>query len=192
MSMRRGFSLLEIMVVGAVVGISGSLAVMAMSDQMGSAKARSDEVGMFLRIKTERNRARERLQPLMIQPENEGHKLVFIRPEVVGSGSSRACVATTDVVGQAQFAYAALSLAQPPLPPPSMSSVTGPIITTSTLPCIDANGLPIGDFDFVIQGSDGRINTVTVNPTGQLEGSLVGKGGRQEQNKTSAADINKD
>ncbi len=180
--MRRGFSLLEVMVVAAIVGISGSIAVVAMSGQIGSAKARSDEMGMFLRIKSERNKARERLLPLMIEPhETDGHQVIFSQPIVTGTTCKRG-----RVVDEATFPHAALSLVRPPPNAGNSPGSFSPITVTAPQACLDENGLPIGTFSLVITGSDGRSSGVSVNASGQFDGALAGKGDRVDQDKRTA------
>ncbi|MDP2342179.1 MAG: type II secretion system protein [Deltaproteobacteria bacterium] len=153
----RGFSLLELMVVVAVISIGGSLAVFAMSDQVQIAKARSDEIGLFMRIKTERNAARERLRALGISME--GNEVRFHRAVVTNAeGLPPACV-VGEIVRRATFPEARLRKAGSP------GAAAGNL-------CIDENGRPVGVFAAVITASDGRESTVTLTETGVLETSL--------------------
>ncbi len=148
-----GFSLLEVMVVVCVVGISGAMAVFAMSDQVIAAKSRSDEIGMFLRIKAERNNARERMRGLTMIADNGGHTVVFGKPIITRSNGSITCTTTPEVIGSVHFTEAVA-------------------LIDSSNHCLDENGRPVGTFTMGIKGRDGRVNTVSVTESGQLVSEL--------------------
>jgi prepilin-type N-terminal cleavage/methylation domain-containing protein len=148
----RGFSFVEIAVVVAVIGIAGSIAVFAMSDQVGAAKARSDEIGMFLKLKNERNKARERMQGMTVTTADSGHTVVFHKPIITNVSGVRTC---DDGVETSRATFA------------------GATAVVSGTRCIDENGRPIGSFELQIQGKDGRVNDVAITESGQLESNIA-------------------
>jgi len=76
--MMRGFSLVEMIVVIAVIGVSASLAGMGLSDSVADAKARADEQTIFTTIREQRAFAREKMHGLKLTtlPANP-HVLIF-------------------------------------------------------------------------------------------------------------------
>ena len=76
--MMRGFSLVEMVVVIAVIGVSASLAGMGLSDSVADAKARADEQTIFTTIREQRAFAREKMHGLKLTtlPANP-HVLIF-------------------------------------------------------------------------------------------------------------------
>lgn len=148
----RGFSLLEVMVVVAVVAISGGAAVFAMSDQVGAAKARSDEIGMFLRLKTERNIARERMVGMSVTHSPDGHTLIFHRPVITRTASTRSCSHGVET-SRVTFEGATVAF-------------------DGAVRCIDESGRPIGSFDLQILGQDGRSSSVHISEGGQIISTL--------------------
>lgn len=160
----RGFSLLEVMVVVCVVGISGAMAVFAMSDQVVAAKSRSDEIGMFLRLKSERNNARERMRGLTVSTADDGHTLVFGKPTITRVSGTTNCTATSEVIGRAHFNEAVAVL-------------------DATTHCLDESGRPVGTFALDIKGRDGRVSSVSVTESGQLVSTL------NERTKTEETDV---
>jgi prepilin-type N-terminal cleavage/methylation domain-containing protein len=63
---QRAFSLVEVMVVVAVVGVSGSMALFAMSEQVADARAKSEAQAMLQDIRAEHRTAKERMRGLQI------------------------------------------------------------------------------------------------------------------------------
>ena len=169
----RAFTLFELMVVVAVISIGGSLAVFAMSDQVQIARARSDELGLFMRIKTERNAARERLRPLGISAE--GRELRFHAAKVTRTLGAATCT-IGEITRRATFHDASLVREIEPPPPvaaPSEGDPFVPVIVSAPRPlCIDENGRPVGVFLATISASDGRQSSVRLTETGVLETSL--------------------
>ena len=155
---QRGFSLLEVMVVVAVVGLGSTVAVFAMSEQVGNARSRSDRIGLALKLKTERDRARERLTGLSISRDNDDpHTVIFHKPIFGGALGARTCIHGVEVA-RAHFAQAKLDL------PPSQ-----PL-------CLDENGLPIGTFTTTVVGDDGATDIITIDGGGTLDNKYAGGG----------------
>lgn len=69
MMKQRAFSLVEVMVVVAVVGISGSMAVFAMSEQVADARAKSEAQALLQDIRAEHRTAKERMRGLQIKSQ---------------------------------------------------------------------------------------------------------------------------
>ena len=109
---KRGFSLLEVVVVVSAIAIGGSLALSAMSDQVLTARARSDELGLLMRLKAERNNARERLRPLGISRDEVGD-MRFHSATVTTDVAGRSCTLGS-VVRSAHFDGAHLIDTTPP------------------------------------------------------------------------------
>jgi len=150
MKKHRGFSMLELMVVLAVVGLGSTVAVFAMSEQIGSARSRSDRIGIALKLKTERDRARERLTGVSISVDTvDAHTVRFHKPLFIvdQQGKPTGC-GHGAVVGEARFARARINIA-------------------GRLPCLDENGRPVGGgFDVPIVGDDGETDVFSVNAGG--------------------------
>ena len=74
----RGFSLVEMIVVIAVIGVSASLAGMGLSESVADSKARADEQTIFTTIREQRAFAREKMHGLKLTtlPANP-HVLIF-------------------------------------------------------------------------------------------------------------------
>lgn len=152
--MKRAFSLIEMMVVVAVIGISGSLAMFAMSDQITEARAKSDQLGMMMRIKAERDKARERLTGIIIDRDGGGSVVVFKRAHRV----SGACV-SDGVTSTASFGSARIEVPSGGL-------------------CLDERGLPVGPPAVLHLKTDGLpdLDTeVTVSAAGVFESALDSK-----------------
>lgn len=147
----RGFSMVELMVVVAVISIGGSLAVFAMSDQVSAARARSDELGVFMRLKTERNAARERLTPMGVTSGGSGVINFHLAKVLEVTAGVRVCE-VGEIVRTAQFADAS--------------------IRPNGQLCLDDQGRPVGDFSLVIEAKDGRESTLIITSTGVIESSL--------------------
>jgi len=148
MKKHRGFTLLEVMVVVAVVGLGSTVAVFAMSEQVGSARSRSDRIGIALKLKTERDRARERLTGLSISVDAAGdaHTVRFHKALITVTNGTTECNHGA-VVGQARFAHAQIDIA-------------------GQKPCLDENGRPVGSFVVPIVGDDGETDVFTVDGGG--------------------------
>lgn len=69
MMKQRAFSLVEVMVVVAVVGISGSMALFAMSEQVADARAKSEAQALLQDIRAEHRTAKERMRGLQIKSQ---------------------------------------------------------------------------------------------------------------------------
>ncbi len=166
----RAFSAVELVVVIVVITIGGSLAVMAMSDQVSTARARSDELGLVMRLKTERNAARERLHPLGISKGAEGsvrfHDVTITRSE---DAEARTCT-LGDVIRTAHFSDATIATEAAA---PAHFSLAGVVSGGAGPLCIDENGRPVGDFNLKIEASDGRKTDVTLTKMGLLKSKLL-------------------
>jgi prepilin-type N-terminal cleavage/methylation domain-containing protein len=82
MMKQRAFSLVEVMVVAAVVGISGSMALFAMSEQVADARAKSEAQALLQDIRAEHRTAKERMRGLKITTHpssdtNPNHTVTF-------------------------------------------------------------------------------------------------------------------
>ena len=82
MMKQRAFSLVEVMVVVAVVGISGSMAMFAMSEQVADARAKSEAQALLQDIRAEHRTAKERMRGLKITTHpssdtNPNHTVTF-------------------------------------------------------------------------------------------------------------------
>ena len=66
---QRAFSLVEVMVVVAVVGVSGSMALFAMSEQVADARAKSEAQALLQDIRAEHRTAKERMRGLQIKSQ---------------------------------------------------------------------------------------------------------------------------
>jgi len=66
----RGFTLLEMMVIAATIGISGSLALFGMSEQIRDARARSDSLALVQRLRAEHRASKEKMKGLRITRED--------------------------------------------------------------------------------------------------------------------------
>jgi prepilin-type N-terminal cleavage/methylation domain-containing protein len=82
MMKQRAFSLVEVMVVVAVVGISGSMAMFAMSEQVADARAKSEAQALLQDIRAEHRTAKERMRGLQITTHpssdtNPNHTVTF-------------------------------------------------------------------------------------------------------------------
>jgi hypothetical protein len=117
------------------------------------ARARSDELGLFMRIKTERNTARERLRPLGVSID--GGQVRFHRATITVVDGAPVC-SIGEIARRASFGEASLTRPE----------------STSTPLCIDENGRPVGEFEAVIKASDGRESSLRLSPTGVFETSL--------------------
>lgn len=158
MKKHRGFSLLEVMVVVAVVGIGSTVAVFAMSEQVGSARSRSDRIGLALKLKTERDRARERLTGLSISRDaDDPRTVIFHKPVFTGLPYSRVCAHGAEVA-RAHFKQARLD------------------IGASDVLCLDENGRPIGSFVTSIVGDDAVTDVITIDAGGTLDNKFAGGG----------------
>jgi prepilin-type N-terminal cleavage/methylation domain-containing protein len=76
----RGFSLIELMIVVAVVGIAGGIALFSMSDQIADARAKSEALALLQEIRTEHRVAKEQMRGLRIKsiPGTSGpNKVIF-------------------------------------------------------------------------------------------------------------------
>ena len=169
----RGFSMFEVVIVVAVVAIGGSLAVFAMSDQVVAARARSDELGLVMRMKTERNAARERLRPLGIQLD-DGAVAFHEATITVASVGARSC-ALGALREKVRFGDAELHPDNNPAPPQvgPQAAIAGGGGGAGPL-CLDENGRPVGAFNTVIIAADGRTSTLSITPSGVMETDLDG------------------
>jgi prepilin-type N-terminal cleavage/methylation domain-containing protein len=161
--MKRAFSLVEMMVVVAVIGVSGSLAMFAMSDQITEARARSDQLGMMMRIKAERDKARERLTGVIIDRDAGGSVVVFKKAHRV----SGACV-SDGVTSRASFGSARIHVPSGGL-------------------CLDDRGLPVNPFATLQLTTDGlpELDTeITISAAGVFESSLDNKLGADTSGAT--------
>lgn len=82
MMKQRAFSLVEVMVVVAVVGVSGSMALFAMSEQVADARAKSEAQALLQDIRAEHRTAKERMRGLRITSHigsnaNPNHTVAF-------------------------------------------------------------------------------------------------------------------
>ena len=67
----RGFTLVEMMIVVAVIGIGGTVAVVNMAEQVAEARAHADAQAMFQRIRQEHRDNKERMTGLVLHASNE-------------------------------------------------------------------------------------------------------------------------
>ena len=135
MRVGRGFTLVETVLVVAMIGIGASVAFAAASEQVSAARARSDEQGIRLRVRDERRIARERLLAMRVSVlAADPQTLVFERAQVVTNRlGKRTCEPTGDVLAQVRFAHAKL------VPSSNANDL-----------CQDERGLPIGSPELTI------------------------------------------
>lgn len=105
---------------------------------------------MALKLRAERDKARERLVGLTVDTDNDGRTVVFHRAIIHGLPTSTRTCGHGPVVAVAQFDHAVLHV------PPS------------SVQCLDENGRPIGSFVMDISGDDGKVDNVLVDAGGVL------------------------
>ena len=64
---RRGFSLIELMIVVSVIGISGGIALFTMSDQIADARAKSEGLALLQEVRLAHRVAKEQMRGLRIK-----------------------------------------------------------------------------------------------------------------------------
>lgn len=103
---RRGFTLVEMMVVVAVVGIGGALAAFNMADQVRDARARAETNELMLTLRGEHRRAREQMHHLKVA--SSGHNVTYT---LTRDADCNTPVSTPKTVG---YDYATLSILNAP------------------------------------------------------------------------------
>jgi prepilin-type N-terminal cleavage/methylation domain-containing protein len=107
---RRAFSLAELMVVIAVIGVAGALAMFGMSSQVGESRARADSEALLRSLRAEHRVAKERMVGLSVKPITGG---VGVKHQVVFQETARGAPCGSTGVGPkrtVEFANALLSL----------------------------------------------------------------------------------
>ena len=163
----RGYTAVELVVVITVITIGGTVAVTAMSNQVEVSRARSDELGLVMRVKTERNAARERMRPLGLDKGPDG-SVRFHDVEITGVGDERTCH-LQGVKKSVRFANATIGDVLSPGP-----SLAAALQTSGAGPlCIDEDGRPIGEFNLRIEASDGKRTDLSITKLGLLKSKLL-------------------
>jgi prepilin-type N-terminal cleavage/methylation domain-containing protein len=112
---RRAFSLAELMVVIAVIGVAGALAMFGMSSQVSESRARADSAALLRSLRAEHRAAKERMVGLSVKPVLGGvgikHQVVF-QETTRGGACGESGVGPTRTV---EFANARLALNRPVL-----------------------------------------------------------------------------
>jgi prepilin-type N-terminal cleavage/methylation domain-containing protein len=103
---RRGFTLVEMVVVVAVIGVAGALAAYNMSDQVRDARARAEAYELLHTLRSEHRRAREQMYHLKV--ESSGHNVTYT---LTRDAACTAPVSTPKTVG---YDYATLSILNAP------------------------------------------------------------------------------
>jgi prepilin-type N-terminal cleavage/methylation domain-containing protein len=126
----RGFTLMEMLVVVAVIAIGGSMAMLAISEQMLAARTRSDIIGMELKVREQRDRGRERMEPVILQGVDGGIVV------------SRAIVRFPTVPSVGSI--------------PDLSSLT-PVLAPSSMPAECMRGEQVARFEFAHAVAEGSL-----------------------------------
>jgi len=112
---RRAFSLAELMVVIAVIGIAGAIAAFGMSSQVAESRARADSEALLRSLRAEHRGAKERMVGLSVKPVPGG---VGVKHQVVFQETTRGAECGATGVGPTRtvaFANARLALNRPVL-----------------------------------------------------------------------------
>lgn len=110
---RRAFSLAELMVVIAVIGVAGALAMFGMSSQVGESRARADSEALLRSLRAEHRAAKERMVGLSVKPHPGG---VGVKHQVLFQETARGAECGATGVGptrSVEFANARLELNRP-------------------------------------------------------------------------------
>jgi prepilin-type N-terminal cleavage/methylation domain-containing protein len=130
----RGFTLVEIMIVVAVVGVGAGIALVNMSEQIAEAKAQADGVAMANFIRAQSRTAKEQMQAIKVRPGATSGSVVdvyavnkcsdTINPSKVRA--TKAFLSTTKlvIVNTTDGAFCWDRFGEPP--PPSSTSTTIP------------------------------------------------------------------
>ncbi len=175
-----GFTLVELMVVLAIAGIGGSLALVNMSEQVAVARRKADGQAMLERIRQEHRVSKERMRGMLLSPA-AANELVFQEADdcvptpggtelkvafmpstqLVLSGASAYC---WDARGQPQLQ---VDPALPPLPVPVPVKVKkgGKFDPTSAV--VELGELPgIGIFTEGVAMMPGELTGIVMSQTG--------------------------
>lgn len=158
-SSRRGFSLIEVMVVVVIVGVAGSLGVQSLATSVRGARARSERTAVVLAVKQEKLRSQERMQGLAVRAD--GLALRFHRAQITrnAAGVRTGCIVGAEVGIER---YTALDL-----------SIVG-----GTELCLDEDGRPLDETVKIDVGADVDGNgTIITAERGTLAFSLAGTAG---------------
>lgn len=103
---RRGFTLVELMVVVAVVGLGGALAAFNMADQVRDARARAEANELVLTLRSEHRQAREQMRHLKVA--STGHTVTFTLTR------DAACQTPVSTPTTVRYNYASLTILNAP------------------------------------------------------------------------------
>jgi prepilin-type N-terminal cleavage/methylation domain-containing protein len=103
---RRGFTLVEMMVVVAVVGIGGALAAYNMSDHVHDARARAEANEVVLTLRAEHRRAREQMRFLKVASTE--HQVTYTHTR------DAACATPLGTPRTEKYQYASLKIVNAP------------------------------------------------------------------------------
>jgi prepilin-type N-terminal cleavage/methylation domain-containing protein len=154
MTMKRAFSMLEVVAVLAAVGVAGAIAFVSFSSGVSDARARADLDAAVLKIKSERDNAKQKLMPIIIQEEEGGVKVVRAAVLADPTTNSRVCEQTSQIVSPT-IRFDAVRFA------------------SSARMCLGEDGRPIGPALISVGTQKGEMALVSVGAGGDWEVSYI-------------------